>query len=91
MCLPQIMEHSSARCVLSAGEELVLLVAAICHDLDHDGFTNSYHVASHSELAQRYNDKSGACIAANGGRLIGRDTTCRVGLKMVDRIFAGVR
>ncbi|WIA12087.1 hypothetical protein OEZ85_012163 [Tetradesmus obliquus] len=53
-----IMEHSSARCVLSAGEELVLLVAAICHDLDHDGFTNSYHVASHSELAQRYNDKS---------------------------------
>lgn len=53
------MEHTSARTVLSSGEELVLLVAAICHDVDHDGFTNSYHINSQSELAQRYNDKSG--------------------------------
>jgi hypothetical protein len=62
LLLLQIMEHSSARCVLSAGEELVLMIAAICHDLDHDGFTNSYHVSSHSQLAQRYNDKSGGWL-----------------------------
>jgi hypothetical protein len=45
--------------VLSAEEELVLLIAAICHDLDHDGFTNSFHIHSQSALAQQYNDKSG--------------------------------
>eukprot|EP00878_Enallax_costatus_P011773 GHUV01012289.1.p1 GENE.GHUV01012289.1~~GHUV01012289.1.p1 ORF type:complete len:856 (+),score=231.71 GHUV01012289.1:611-3178(+) len=53
-----ILETTNARTVLSPAEELVLLVAAICHDLDHDGFTNIYHVNVQSELAQMYNDRS---------------------------------
>lgn len=57
--LPQMLESTQARSVLSAEEELVLLIAAVCHDLDHDGFTNSYHINSQSPLAQRYNDRSG--------------------------------
>jgi hypothetical protein len=72
----QIMEHSSARSVLSAGEELVLMIAAICHDLDHDGFTNSYHISSHSDLAQRYNDRSGEGLQQGTRRLA---TTCEAG------------
>lgn len=35
-----------------------LLVAALCHDLDHPGFTNSYLVDEEDELALRYNDVS---------------------------------
>lgn len=56
----QLLESTSARGVLSSEEELVLLIAALCHDLDHDGFTNSFHIHSQSPLSQRYNDKSGA-------------------------------
>lgn len=55
----QLLESTSARAVLSPEEELVLLIAAICHDLDHDGYTNSFHIHSQSPLAQQYNDKSG--------------------------------
>ncbi|GBG00359.1 cAMP phosphodiesterase [Raphidocelis subcapitata] len=53
-----ILELSGAHALLSPLEELVLLVAAICHDLDHDGRSNSYHINAHTELAQRYNDRS---------------------------------
>jgi len=37
---------------------LVMLVAAVCHDLEHPGLTNAYQVNSGSDLALRYNDKS---------------------------------
>lgn len=35
-----------------------LLVAALCHDVDHPGFTNTFLVESQSDLALRYNDVS---------------------------------
>ncbi|GLC43173.1 hypothetical protein PLESTB_000855000 [Pleodorina starrii] len=44
--------------ILSPLERLALLVAALCHDLDHDGHSNSFHVNSGSELARIYNDQS---------------------------------
>lgn len=43
---------------LSDEDKLALLVAALCHDLDHDGHSNSYHVNSGSQLARIYNDTS---------------------------------
>lgn len=61
-CPEQLLESTNARAVLSPEEELVLLIAAICHDLDHDGYTNSFHIYSQSALAQQYNDKSGECV-----------------------------
>ena len=39
-------------------DQLALLVAALCHDLEHPGTTNAYHVNTSSELALRYNDVS---------------------------------
>eukprot|EP00730_Choanoeca_flexa_P005545 TRINITY_DN11971_c0_g1_i1.p1 TRINITY_DN11971_c0_g1~~TRINITY_DN11971_c0_g1_i1.p1 ORF type:complete len:649 (+),score=133.41 TRINITY_DN11971_c0_g1_i1:44-1990(+) len=35
-----------------------VLLASLCHDLDHRGLNNAYHVATMSELAVRYNDQS---------------------------------
>mmetsp|Transcript_82851 Transcript_82851/g.208697 ORF Transcript_82851/g.208697 Transcript_82851/m.208697 type:complete len:685 (-) Transcript_82851:82-2136(-) len=35
-----------------------LLIAALCHDFDHPGFTNSFLVEVEDELAIRYNDMS---------------------------------
>ena len=35
-----------------------MLIAAACHDYDHDGFTNSYHVNSMTGRAIRYHDES---------------------------------
>jgi hypothetical protein len=77
----QLVELSGAHVLLSPLEELVLLVAAICHDIDHDGRSNSYHVNAHSELAQRYNDRSGGVgvgvgvgvggVGVGGGRGVG--------------------
>lgn len=37
---------------------LALLVAALCHDLDHPGFNNVYQVNAQTELAVKYNDVS---------------------------------
>ena len=34
------------------------IVAAACHDFDHDGFTNGYHVNFMTNRAIRYHDKS---------------------------------
>lgn len=37
---------------------LVLLIGAICHDIDHPGFNNAYQINLRTELALRYNDIS---------------------------------
>lgn len=37
---------------------LSLLVSAISHDLDHDGYNNQYQINAHSPLAMIYNDQS---------------------------------
>ncbi|KNC48136.1 high-affinity cGMP-specific 3',5'-cyclic phosphodiesterase 9A [Thecamonas trahens ATCC 50062] len=43
---------------LDEWERLALMVSAVCHDLDHDGVNNSFHINSKSELAVIYNDQS---------------------------------
>lgn len=52
-----------ARCVgpkaaMSLPETFALLVAALCHDLDHPGVSNAYLVATRHGLATTYNDTS---------------------------------
>eukprot|EP00325_Prymnesiales_sp_UTEX-LB-985_P001346 CAMPEP_0174699884 /NCGR_PEP_ID=MMETSP1094-20130205/5015_1 /TAXON_ID=156173 /ORGANISM="Chrysochromulina brevifilum, Strain UTEX LB 985" /LENGTH=467 /DNA_ID=CAMNT_0015897291 /DNA_START=234 /DNA_END=1638 /DNA_ORIENTATION=+ len=44
--------------LLSPLHMLALLVAAVCHDVDHPGVNNAFLGASHSPLAIRYNDTS---------------------------------
>ncbi|KNE58590.1 hypothetical protein AMAG_04155 [Allomyces macrogynus ATCC 38327] len=41
---------------LSKDAVVMLLVAGVCHDVDHQGFTNMYHCATESELATMYNN-----------------------------------
>ncbi|KAK1786524.1 hypothetical protein P4O66_017654, partial [Electrophorus voltai] len=36
----------------------MLMTAAICHDLDHPGYNNTYQINARTELAVRYNDVS---------------------------------
>ena len=43
---------------LSATEGFGLLVASLCHDLDHPGVTNGYLIRQQDDLALRYNDVS---------------------------------
>lgn len=33
-----------------------VLIAGVCHDLDHDGYNNSYHIMAQTDRAIRYND-----------------------------------
>ena len=42
-----------------------ILVAAVCHDVDHPGVNNSYHVNSQSTLAILYDYESvlGVCVS----------------------------
>uniref|UniRef100_A0A8C7GAR4 Phosphodiesterase n=1 Tax=Oncorhynchus kisutch TaxID=8019 RepID=A0A8C7GAR4_ONCKI len=37
---------------------LILMTAAVCHDLDHPGYNNMYQINARTELAVRYNDIS---------------------------------
>eukprot|EP00730_Choanoeca_flexa_P005756 TRINITY_DN12015_c0_g1_i2.p2 TRINITY_DN12015_c0_g1~~TRINITY_DN12015_c0_g1_i2.p2 ORF type:complete len:144 (+),score=29.25 TRINITY_DN12015_c0_g1_i2:1127-1558(+) len=39
-------------------ERFAFLVAALCHDLEHNGLNNAFHSNSMSKLALRYNDKN---------------------------------
>lgn len=43
---------------LDALDILILIVSAICHDLDHPGYNNAYQINARTELALRYNDIS---------------------------------
>jgi len=41
---------------LSNLDVLSFLIAAVCHDLGHDGFTNSYHINATTSRAIDSND-----------------------------------
>ncbi|KAK9812543.1 hypothetical protein WJX73_007635 [Symbiochloris irregularis] len=51
-----IMRAIEAVDILPKPAILAVLIAALCHDLDHDGHTNSFHVAAGTEWARQYND-----------------------------------
>lgn len=38
-------------------DTLSLLVAALCHDVEHDGFNNRYHVITKSPICQMYGEE----------------------------------
>jgi hypothetical protein len=35
-----------------------MMISSVCHDFDHDGFNNAYHVNKMSARALRYHDES---------------------------------
>lgn len=53
-----LLMTSEAIVYLTNLDRLILLIVAVGHDIDHDGHTNSFHQATSSDLACRYNDKS---------------------------------
>uniref|UniRef100_A0AAQ4Q7Q7 Phosphodiesterase 9A n=1 Tax=Gasterosteus aculeatus aculeatus TaxID=481459 RepID=A0AAQ4Q7Q7_GASAC len=61
-CVTQMMYSMICLCSLQEKftqvEILILMTAAVCHDLDHPGFNNTYQVNAKTELAVRYNDIS---------------------------------
>ncbi|XP_070322923.1 high affinity cGMP-specific 3',5'-cyclic phosphodiesterase 9A isoform X3 [Odocoileus virginianus] len=61
-CVAQMMYSMIWFCGLqekfSQMDILVLMTAAICHDLDHPGYNNTYQINARTELAVRYNDIS---------------------------------
>ncbi|XP_072281951.1 high affinity cGMP-specific 3',5'-cyclic phosphodiesterase 9A [Pyxicephalus adspersus] len=61
-CVTQMMYGMIHLCKLQGRMSLlqlgVLMTAAVCHDLDHPGYNNTYQINAHTELAIRYNDIS---------------------------------
>ncbi|XP_037380791.1 high affinity cGMP-specific 3',5'-cyclic phosphodiesterase 9A isoform X1 [Talpa occidentalis] len=61
-CVTQMMYSMVWLCglqeKLSQMDILALMTAAICHDLDHPGYNNTYQINARTELAVRYNDIS---------------------------------
>uniref|UniRef100_A0A287B812 Phosphodiesterase n=1 Tax=Sus scrofa TaxID=9823 RepID=A0A287B812_PIG len=61
-CVAQMMYSMIWLCGLqekfSQIDILILMTAAICHDLDHPGYNNTYQINARTELAVRYNDIS---------------------------------
>jgi 3'5'-cyclic nucleotide phosphodiesterase len=64
VCLPNVSLEDDVRfCAISRGQNvldevdrMVLIVAAIMHDLDHLGRTNPFLINSQHQLALLYND-----------------------------------
>ncbi|XP_063744723.1 high affinity cGMP-specific 3',5'-cyclic phosphodiesterase 9A isoform X4 [Eleginops maclovinus] len=61
-CVTQMMYSMICLCSLQERftqvDVLILMTAAVCHDLDHPGFNNTYQVNARTDLAVRYNDIS---------------------------------
>uniref|UniRef100_A0A8C7W6D7 Phosphodiesterase n=1 Tax=Oncorhynchus mykiss TaxID=8022 RepID=A0A8C7W6D7_ONCMY len=61
-CVSQMMYGMIHLCNLqerlSMTDMCILMTAAVCHDLDHPGYNNTYQINAHTELAVRYNDIS---------------------------------
>uniref|UniRef100_A0A4W5PHB6 Phosphodiesterase n=1 Tax=Hucho hucho TaxID=62062 RepID=A0A4W5PHB6_9TELE len=61
-CVSQMMYGMIHLCNLqerlTMTDMCILMTAAVCHDLDHPGYNNTYQVNAHTELAVRYNDIS---------------------------------
>ena len=57
-------------------EALAYFVAALCHDIDHRGTTNSFQVASKSVLAALYRYVSEVKSANKSGGELYRKCTC---------------
>uniref|UniRef100_A0A0G4I780 Phosphodiesterase n=1 Tax=Chromera velia CCMP2878 TaxID=1169474 RepID=A0A0G4I780_9ALVE len=53
-----LAEHSGARRLLNPIQKVSVVIAALCHDLGHQGFNNQFHMNSGSEIAMMYNDRS---------------------------------
>jgi hypothetical protein len=43
MCM-QALETPSAQAILDMEDRLAVMLAALCHDLDHDGRSNAWHM-----------------------------------------------
>ncbi|ORZ36006.1 hypothetical protein BCR44DRAFT_1433315 [Catenaria anguillulae PL171] len=54
--LPQ--KRKIPRLMFPLSEQLSFMLACVCHDLEHDGKTNNYHIQTQSPLALLYNDQS---------------------------------
>uniref|UniRef100_A0A0G4HBT0 Phosphodiesterase n=1 Tax=Chromera velia CCMP2878 TaxID=1169474 RepID=A0A0G4HBT0_9ALVE len=53
-----LTEHVGVRRFLSSIRNVSIVIAALCHDVGHEGLNNMFHVNSTSELALTYNDVS---------------------------------
>eukprot|EP00747_Dinoflagellata_sp_TGD_P217872 gnl/TRDRNA2_/TRDRNA2_90208_c1_seq1.p1 gnl/TRDRNA2_/TRDRNA2_90208_c1~~gnl/TRDRNA2_/TRDRNA2_90208_c1_seq1.p1 ORF type:complete len:455 (-),score=76.21 gnl/TRDRNA2_/TRDRNA2_90208_c1_seq1:141-1325(-) len=57
-CYYQLAISNTARKCLLSLDIFALLIAALCHDAGHPGYTNQFLIDSENDLALRYNDVS---------------------------------
>ena len=53
-----ILSQTSILQYFSSLDVFICLIASLCHDIEHPGFTNGHIINSSSKLAMLYNDKS---------------------------------
>jgi GAF domain-containing protein len=53
-----ILAKTTAVTLFAAHEIYALLIASLCHDIDHTGHSNAFEVNRGSQLAVQYNDRS---------------------------------
>ena len=53
-----LLSSTPAGDIFSQLDILALLIAALCHDVDHSGKTNAFEVSSASEIAIVYHDNA---------------------------------
>lgn len=78
-------DRSSPRNLFEARDLLAIFVAAFCHDMNHNGRTNDFHISYRTSIAMLYNDQS---VLENMHAAACFDTMRRPGHNILERMDA---
>lgn len=79
-------DRSSPRNLFEARDLLAIFVAAFCHDMNHNGRTNDFHISYRTSIAMLYNDQS---VLENMHAAACFDTMRRPGHDILEHMDAG--
>ncbi|GAB9466864.1 3'5'-cyclic nucleotide phosphodiesterase [Globisporangium polare] len=79
-------QPASSRSLFEARDLLAIFVAAFCHDMNHNGRTNDFHISYRTSIAMLYNDQS---VLENMHAAACFDTMRRPGHDILEHMDAG--
>eukprot|EP01116_Phalansterium_solitarium_P025025 TRINITY_DN937_c0_g2_i1.p1 TRINITY_DN937_c0_g2~~TRINITY_DN937_c0_g2_i1.p1 ORF type:complete len:883 (-),score=270.10 TRINITY_DN937_c0_g2_i1:246-2894(-) len=86
------MDGTVARQYLTDLDVFALMIAAVCHDVDHPGTSNAFQMADRTPLTMIYNDQSPLeNHHASSAFYVAADSSCDIFAGMADETYFGVR
>lgn len=86
LALAEDADMKTSRPLLEARDLMAIFVSAFCHDMNHNGRTNDFHVRYRTSIAMLYNDQS---VLENMHAAACFDTMRRPGHDILEHLDAG--